>query len=106
MIVFDADSMMTGHSLIQMLQVMEQNQTIGILQTAAWVNRESAIARVQQFANHVYGPILERSEFIQLGDSFFWDTMPLFGLLFHETLRSPRLSGNLLSEEIFSVMIL
>lgn len=96
MIVFDADSMMTGHSLIRMVQVMEQNQTVGILQTAPLgVNRESAIARVQQFANHVYGPIFGAGlNFIQLGDSFFWGHNAIIRVApFMKHCSLPRLSG-------------
>ena len=96
MIVFDADSMMTGHSLIRMVQVMEQNQKVGILQTAPLgVNRESAIARVQQFANHVYGPIFGAGlNFIQLGDSFFWGHNAIIRVApFMKHCSLPRLSG-------------
>ncbi|HPD61373.1 MAG TPA: glucans biosynthesis glucosyltransferase MdoH [Thermodesulfobacteriota bacterium] len=96
MIVFDADSMMTGTSLIRMVQVMEQNQNVGILQTAPLgVNRESVIARVQQFANHVYGPIFGAGlNFIQLGDSHFWGHNAIIRIApFMKHCSLPRLSG-------------
>ena len=74
MIVFDADSVMTGQSLVQMVRMMEKNPRIGILQTSPLaINKESLIARVQQFSNHVYGPMFVAGlHFTQLGDSHFW----------------------------------
>ena len=74
MIVFDADSVMTGQSLVQMVRMMEKNPRVGILQTSPLaVNKESLIARVQQFSNHVYGPMFVAGlYFTQLGDSHFW----------------------------------
>ena len=58
MIVFDADSVMAGTSLVRMVQMMEKNHRVGILQTSPLAaNKESLIARVQQFSNHVYGPM-------------------------------------------------
>ena len=74
MIVFDADSVMTGQSLVQMVMMMEKNPRVGILQTSPLaVNKESLIARVQQFSNHVYGPMFVAGlYFTQLGDSHFW----------------------------------
>jgi len=74
MVVFDADSVMAGESLVQMVRMMEKNPRVGILQTSPLaVNKESLIARVQQFSNHVYGPIFVAGlHFTQLGDSHFW----------------------------------
>ena len=69
MAVFDADSIMTGETLARLVQIMEARPDIGILQTPPRaVNRETLIARVQQFANHVYGPLLAAGlHFWQLG---------------------------------------
>lgn len=71
MAVFDADSVMTGETLVRLVQIMEARGDIGILQTPPRaVNRESLIARAQQFANHVYGPLLGAGlHFWQLGDA-------------------------------------
>ena len=115
MIVFDADSMMTGPSLNRMVQVMEQNQTVGILQTAPLgVNRESVIARVQQFANHVYGPIFAAGlNFIQLGDSHFWGHNAIIRVapfMKHCSLPSlsgkPPLGGNILSHDFVEAALM
>ena len=74
MIVFDADSIMTGRTMVRMVQTMEARPDVGILQTPpAGVNRESLIARVQQFANHAYGPLFAAGlHFWQLGDAQYW----------------------------------
>lgn len=74
MIVYDADSIMTGPTMIRMVQAMEGNPTIGILQTPPQaVNKLSLIARVQQFANHLYGPVFAAGlHYWQLGDAQYW----------------------------------
>jgi membrane glycosyltransferase len=74
MIVFDADSVMAGKTLVRMVLAMERHPKVGILQTAPLaVNRETLIARTQQFANHVYSSMFAAGlHFIQLGDSHFW----------------------------------
>lgn len=74
MVVLDADSVMTGSTLVRMVEIMERNPKVGILQTSpVAVNRETPIGRAQQFANHVYGPMFTAGlHFMQLGDSHFW----------------------------------
>jgi membrane glycosyltransferase len=74
MVVMDADSVMKGTTLVRMVLSMERHTRVGILQTAPLaVNRETLIARTQQFANHVYGSMFAAGlHYIQLGDSHFW----------------------------------
>jgi membrane glycosyltransferase len=74
MIVFDADSVMAGPTLARMVQVMEAHPEVGILQTPPKaVNSRSLIARAQQFANHLYGPIFAAGvHYWQLGDAQYW----------------------------------
>ena len=74
MFVLDADSIMAGATLVRMVEIMEENPNVGILQTAPkGIGRESLIARMQQFANNVYGPIFTVGlSFWQLGDAHFW----------------------------------
>ena len=74
MIVFDADSIMAGRTMVRMVQMMEARPDIGILQTPpAGVNRETLLARAQQFANRVYGPMFAAGlHFWQLGDAQYW----------------------------------
>jgi membrane glycosyltransferase len=58
MIVLDADSVMSGETLVEMVRRMEQDPEIGILQVPPIpVNRASLFARCQQFAARVYGPV-------------------------------------------------
>jgi membrane glycosyltransferase len=58
MIVLDADSVMSGETIVEMVRRMEQDSELGILQTPPVpVNRGSLFARCQQFASAVYGPI-------------------------------------------------
>lgn len=74
MIVFDADSFMSGETLTNMVRIMEQRHQVGILQTVPYsVNRSSFYARVQQFGNQVYGPLFAAGlNFWQMGDGYYW----------------------------------
>ncbi len=74
MIVLDADSVMAGTTMVQMVKIMENRPDIGILQTPpAGVRRQSLIARVQQFAGHLYGPAFAAGlQFWQMGDAQYW----------------------------------
>lgn len=74
MTVFDADSVMSGETLRRMVLAMEAYPEIGILQSPPKaVNSRSLIARVQQFANHLYGPIFAAGvHYWQLGDAQYW----------------------------------
>jgi membrane glycosyltransferase len=73
-IVLDADSLMGGETLVRMVHLMELEPQIGILQTnPTIVNGKSLFARVQQFANHVYGPLFSTGlAAIQLGEAAYW----------------------------------
>jgi membrane glycosyltransferase len=58
MLVLDADSVMSGETIVELARRMEQDPEIGILQAPPVpVNRHSLFARCQQFAAAVYGPI-------------------------------------------------
>jgi membrane glycosyltransferase len=74
MIVLDADSLMGGATLVKMVQLMQAEPQTGILQTSpALINARSMFARVQQFANHVYGPLFTSGlAFLQLGQAVYW----------------------------------
>lgn len=59
MVVLDADSVMSGETIGQLVDRMEADAGLGILQTAALpVNRVSLFARSQQFAADVYGRMM------------------------------------------------
>src|SRR4051812_8378402 len=58
MIVLDADSIMTGRALVQLVQLMERNPAVGIIQTAPRiVNGETLYARMQSFSSRLYSPL-------------------------------------------------
>jgi membrane glycosyltransferase len=57
-IVGDADSVMRGKTLVDLVKLMEVHPTVGLIQTVpALVNAESLFGRIQQFANRLYAPI-------------------------------------------------
>ncbi len=58
MIILDADSVMSGESIVEMVRRMDQDPELGILQAPPIpVNRVSLFARCQQFSARVYGPV-------------------------------------------------
>jgi membrane glycosyltransferase len=74
MIIFDADSVMTGEILVRLARIMDLHPEAGIVQTApTTVNCDSFFGRVQQFASRAYGPMLVAGlRFWQLGESYYW----------------------------------
>lgn len=74
MIPLDADSLMSGRVLVDMVRVMEVRTDVGILQTAPkGINQKSLGSRMNQFASYLYGPVLlAGSHFWQLDESGFW----------------------------------
>ena len=57
-VCFDADSVMRGETLVDLVKLMEAHPTIGLIQTVpALVNAESLFGRIQQFANRLYAPV-------------------------------------------------
>jgi len=74
MIVLDADSVMSGETLVRLVRRMESHPDVGILQTAPRVIRaRSLFARVQQFSSQLYGPMFSAGlHYWQLGDCPYW----------------------------------
>jgi membrane glycosyltransferase len=74
MVVLDADSVMSGDCLVRLVQLMQANPNAGIIQTAPRASgRETLYARVQQFANRVYGPLFTAGlHFWELGEAHYW----------------------------------
>jgi membrane glycosyltransferase len=57
-IVFDADSVMRGETIVDLVKLMETHPNVGLIQTVpALANAESLFGRIQQFANRLYAPI-------------------------------------------------
>lgn len=74
MVVLDADSIMSGDSIVRLVRMMDENPKVGIIQTAPiTVNRKSLFARIRQFANRVYGPMFAAGlNYWQLGEAQYW----------------------------------
>ena len=74
MIVCDADSVLSGATVVRLVRLMEKHPRAGIIQTIpAMVNRETLFARVHQFASRLYGPMLAAGlHFWQMGESYYW----------------------------------
>jgi membrane glycosyltransferase len=54
----DADSVMSGETLVDLVKLMEAHPTVGLIQTVpALVNAGSLFGRIQQFANRLYAPV-------------------------------------------------
>ncbi|MDG2520385.1 glucans biosynthesis glucosyltransferase MdoH [Caulobacter segnis] len=59
MVVLDADSLMSGETLIELVARMEADDELGLLQTSPeLVNAETPFARLQQFASRAYGRMI------------------------------------------------
>lgn len=59
MLILDADSLMSGDSIVRMAAAMEVNPGVGLIQTLPMVvNGTSLFARLQQFAGKTYGPLI------------------------------------------------
>ena len=59
MLILDADSLMTGDSIIRLAAAMEAHPKVALIQTLpVIVNAKSLFARWQQFAGRLYGPLL------------------------------------------------
>ena len=74
MIVLDADSVMSGDCLANLVRLMESHPGAGIIQTAPVATGGSSLyARIQQFSNRVYGPLFTAGlHYWQLGESHYW----------------------------------
>lgn len=74
MIVLDADSLMSGDCMLELVRLMEQNPRAGIIQTApVAIGRETLFARIHQFANRIYGPLYFAGlHYWQLGEANYW----------------------------------
>lgn len=74
MVVLDADSIMTGDTLVKLVRMMERNPHTGIIQTAPRIaNGDTLYARLMSFANRLYSPLfLSGLNYWQGGDGNYW----------------------------------
>lgn len=58
-LILDADSLMTGDTLVRLAAAMERQPMLALVQTLPMiVNGRTFFARMQQFAGRVYGPVV------------------------------------------------
>ena len=74
MLVLDADSIMSGDTMVALAKLMQDNPGTGIIQTLpAPVNQETLFGRILQFGSRVYGPALVSGlSWWQLGEGNYW----------------------------------
>jgi len=74
MVVLDADSLMTGSTIVRLTAAMEADPDAGIIQTLPLIiNRNTLFARVQQFAARIYGPVIAAGLSAWMGrDGNYW----------------------------------
>ncbi len=74
MVVLDADSVMSGECLVNLVKLMQANPRAGIIQTATQaIGHATLHARVQQFGSRVTGRLFTLGmQFWQLGESHYW----------------------------------
>ena len=59
MIILDADSLMTGDTIVRLVAAMEAHPDVALIQTLPIVvNARTLFARLQQFAGRLYGPLI------------------------------------------------
>ena len=59
MLILDADSLMTGDTIVRLAAAMERNADVALIQTfPVVVGGNTVFARMQQFSGRVYGPIV------------------------------------------------
>ncbi len=96
MIVFDADSLMTGDTLIALADAMDRNSDVALIQTVPQcIKQKTIFARMQQFAGQVYGKILSVGlAFWHRGEGNFWGHNAIIRVkAFHDCCGLPMLPG-------------
>ncbi|MGK2942663.1 MAG: glucans biosynthesis glucosyltransferase MdoH [Immundisolibacter sp.] len=96
MVVFDADSVMSGEALVKLVNMMQANDRVGLIQTLPQpMGQHTLFARMLQFTGHAYGPIFAAGlHFWQLGDSPFWGHNAIIRVeAFRQHCALPRLPG-------------
>ncbi|MFX8457338.1 glycosyltransferase, partial [Acinetobacter baumannii] len=59
MIILDADSLMSGDTIVRLAAAMEFHPDVALIQTLPIiVNARSLFSRLQQFAGRLYGPLI------------------------------------------------
>lgn len=74
MIVLDADSLMSGDTILRLAAAMEADPKVGLIQTVpSIIGAQTLFARLQQFACRIYGPVIAQGQAWWSGDeSNYW----------------------------------
>ena len=96
MVVLDADSIMTGSTLVALVRQMEANPQAGLVQTVPIpARRRTLFGRFMQFAASVYSPMLAAGQSFWQGDAGnYWGHNAIVRVqAFTDCCRLPALSG-------------
>ncbi len=96
MLVLDADSLMSGDTIAELIARMDADPGLGLLQTSpAIINAVTPFARIQQFANRLYGPVFARGQQWWSGsEGNYWGHNAIIRVeAFAACARLPHLSG-------------
>ncbi len=96
MIVFDADSVMSGDTMVRLAALMEASPKTGIIQThAVAMGRETLFARILQFSSRVYGGMVATGHsFWNMSEANYYGHNAIIRVAaFSEHCRLPVLSG-------------
>jgi membrane glycosyltransferase len=96
MLVMDADSLMSGEAIAELVARMDADPGLGLLQSVpAIVNAATPFARLQQFANRLYGPVFARGqEWWSGSEGNYWGHNAIIRVAaFAGCARLPHLSG-------------
>lgn len=96
MIVLDADSIMTGGTMVALARLMDQHAGVGIIQALPIpTGRDTLFARLVQFAARLNGPMLASGlAFWQLGEGNYWGHNAIIRVrAFADHCALPRLPG-------------
>lgn len=96
MVVFDADSVMTGGCLVNLVRLMERHPGVGIIQAPPWpVERRTLFGRLWQFSAHAYSSVfISGLNFWQGGEGNYWGHNAIIRIKpFVEHCHLPKLSG-------------
>lgn len=74
MIVFDADSLMTGPTMVRLVRLMQANPHVGLIQTApGLIGADTFYGRLQQFASRFYGRVFTSGlNYWQQSEGNYW----------------------------------
>ena len=96
MVVLDADSVMTGPTLVELARAMERHPAAGLIQTVPIpARRPTFFGRLLQFAAELYSPLLATGQsFWQTDSANYWGHNAIIRVTaFTELCRLPVLSG-------------